>query len=244
MTTPDLPSPAEAPVWLELNGSRVCTWLCTPADLDALACGWLIGTGRIRDRHDVLLLEVRRREGFVRVRTATGEAAGAATGPISLSAGPGEAGFAADRIPAGPARAIPDPRRLIDSGDLRAAFQEMFRGCALRAEGGGVHSGALLCDAGVVHVTEDVGRHNLLDKLIGAAALAEMSLDDVVALITGRVSAEIAVKAWRAGLGGIATLSVPTSLARQVASRAGLWLIGRSLRGSPFVYEPGGGDAR
>lgn len=226
-------------MWLDLNGRRICTWLCTPAGLDALACGWLIGAGLIRDRRDLIQLEVREDEACVRARTARDVTSGSS----SLSAGPGKAGFRPEQIPKEAARAIPGPHGLIDSGQLRAAFQEMFRGCPLRSEGGGVHSGALLRDPSVAHVTEDVGRHNLMDKLIGAAALADTSLHDVVALTTGRVSAEIAVKAWRAGLGGIATLSVPTSLARRIAGRAGIWLIGRSLRGSPFVYEPGGGDA-
>ncbi len=94
----------------------------------------------------------------------------------------------------------------------------------------------------VLHVMEDVGRHNVVDKVCGAALLAGTPLEGSLVLLSGRISAEIAVKAWRARLGGIATLSIPTSLARSIAERAGITLVGRSLTGSPFVYEPGTGE--
>lgn len=234
VTEIERPSPIETPVWLELNGRPACTWLCTPARLDALACGWLNGAGLISHRRELLELEVDAGARWVKARTAGHGLVAQRT----LTAGPGDAAFTLERIPAGPPRPVPDLARLIDSGDLRASFQEMYGRCPLRAAGGGVHSGALLVDGEVRCVTEDVGRHNLTDKIIGAAMLAGMRLSGSLLLLSARISAEIAVKAWRGGLGGVATLSVPTSLARDIARRAGIWLVGRSLRGTPYVYEP------
>ena len=60
----------ETPVWLELNGSPSCTWLCTPSLLDALTCGWLNGEGLISDRRELLELEVDADERWVKARTA------------------------------------------------------------------------------------------------------------------------------------------------------------------------------
>ena len=232
----DLPSPTEIPVWLELDGRPTCTWLCTPSALDALACGWLNGEGLISDRADLLGLEVDVSAGRVSARTVHE----AATRPRTLAAGPDEASFTLERIPKEPPRPVPVLAGLIASEELRRGFQEMYRRCPMRASGGGVHSGALLAGGEIRYVTEDVGRHNLTDKIIGAALLDGVALRGTLLLISARISAEMAVKAWRGGVGGIASLSVPTSLAREIARRAGIWLVGRSLRGSPYLYEPGG----
>ncbi len=235
MTELDRPSPIETQVWLELNGRPSCTWLCTPSLLDALTCGWLNGEGLISDRRELLELEVDADERWVKARTAQ-----RLVGQKTLAAGPDDASFSLDRIPEEAPRSVPDLARLIASGELRNSFQEMYRRCPLRASGGGVHSGALLVDGEVLCIAEDVGRHNVTDKLIGAAMLEGSPLRGSLILISARISAEIAVKAWRGGVGGIASLSVPTSLARDIARRAGVWLVGRSLRGSPYVYEPAG----
>ncbi len=234
MTELDRPSPIETPVWLELNGRPACTWLCTPSLLEALTCGWLNGEGRISDRRELLELEVDADLRWVKARTARERLVVQKT----LASGPDDASFSLERIPEEAPRPVPDLALLIASGELRSSFQEMYQRCPLRASGGGVHSGALLVDGEVLFIAEDVGRHNVTDKLIGAAMLEDVPLSGSLILISARISAEIAVKAWRGGVGGVATISVPTSLARDIARRAGVWLVGRSLRGSPYVYEP------
>ena len=236
MTELDRPSPIETPVWLELNGRPSCTWLCTPSLLDALTCGWLNGEGLISDRRELLELEVDADARWVKARTARERLVVQKT----LASGPDDASFSLERIPEEAPRSVPDLALLIASGELRSSFQEMYQRCPLRASGGGVHSGALLVDGEVLFIAEDVGRHNVTDKLIGAAMLEGVPLRGSLILISARISAEIAVKAWRGGVGGVATISVPTSLARDIARRAGVWLVGRSLRGSPYVYEPAG----
>lgn len=211
------------------------TWLCTPSLLDALTCGWLNGEGLISDRGELLELQVDADGRRVRARTSRERVV-----EKMLSAGPGDASFSLERIPEEAPRPVPDLARLIASGELRDSFQHMYQRCPLRASVGGVHSGALLVDGEVLCTAEDVGRHNLTDKLIGAAMLEGVPLGGSLILISARISAEMAVKAWRGGVGGVATLSVPTSLACDIARRAGVWLVGRSLRGSPYVYEPTG----
>jgi FdhD protein len=106
------------------------------------------------------------------------------------------------------------------------------------AKTGGVHAAALADRAGVLRsVFEDVGRHNAVDKVVGAALLAgELPLQDVLLVVSGRVSFEIVQKAVAAGVAGIVAVSAPSSLAVDLAREYGLLLAGLVRGGHLNLY--------
>ena len=236
-TTETLAAVEEVQVWLEINRVPAVTWMCTPDQLEELAVGWLHGEGYIQSVEELLSLRPCATDlGFwaeiPAERVATVEkderrkVLASGCGAVSVALAEPES------LRQEHQRGDPPPAER-----MRALFKELFGRGTRYHETGGIHAAALTDGGSLVAHAEDVGRHNAVDKVIGAALLARRDPSGLGLLVTGRISAELAFKAARAGLSWVATVSVPTTLAVTIANRAGVVLVGRAVSGQPQVHR-------
>lgn len=121
--------------------------------------------------------------------------------------------------------------------DLNRIGSQMRNRQAIFDSTGGAHGAAIFDSAlSVVAVTEDLGRHNALDKAIGYRFLGDQGFAGCGAFISSRISYEMVAKAVRAGFEILAAISAPTSLAIEMAERSGMTLCGFVRSGSAEVY--------
>ena len=123
---------------------------------------------------------------------------------------------------------------------IRAALSELEAQQPLNQATRAVH-GAAWCgrDGKIVLVREDVGRHNALDKTIGALARAGVAPDSGFFVITSRCSFEMVAKAAIFGAGTLVSVSAPTSLALERAQRFGVRVIAIARRDQALCFEEG-----
>jgi FdhD protein len=126
----------------------------------------------------------------------------------------------------------------MDTARTRALFKELFARGERYKETGGVHAAALTDGVTLLHHAEDIGRHNAVDKVMGSALQAGRNPEGLVLLVTGRISGELAHKAARARIALVATPSVPSTIAVDIAKAAGMTLVGRAVSGQPQVHRP------
>jgi formate dehydrogenase accessory protein FdhD len=130
------------------------------------------------------------------------------------------------------------PPCTLEPGELAPYFIDLQALQPLNARTGAVHAAAVLDAAGELHVREDVGRHNAIDKAVGAALRAGATPRAL--LVTSRASYEVVHKAAEVGIGLVAAISAPTALAVRIAMDAGLVLVGFARGSRCTIYaEPG-----
>ena len=240
---------AEEPLAIRVNGTSVAVTMRTPGHDDELAIGFLLTEGVIRAADEIA--EIAHcpdvdPEGVgntldVRLRGETDLSR--LTRHVFTSSSCGVCGKATiesvfGNFPPVPLHEAPDPALLLSlSAKLRAA-QETFD------RTGGLHASALFDRAGnLLLLREDVGRHNALDKVIGHALKHDLPMDEVILLVSGRISFELMQKALAARIPVVAGISAPSSLAVKLAKDSGQTLVG-FLRERGFNVYAGGDLSR
>jgi FdhD protein len=134
-----------------------------------------------------------------------------------------------------PARVGAGPH--IDSRTLAVALAQLHERQPLNVATGATHAAAWFDAAGALALLrEDVGRHNALDKLVGALVRFDADVNEGFLVVTSRASYEMVQKAATAGIALLAAISAPTALAIQLAEQSGLTLVGFARGDSHVVY--------
>ncbi len=233
--------PLEIRLGFEKEGSRhtvsVSITMRTPEDDVDLATGFLFTEGILRNRDDVAIAKPCKGENTFRVELADGvpvdldklqrhfytTSSCGVCGKTSLDALRTQG---CDRL--GPGFTISAATLTVLPGKLRDA-QATFE------QTGGLHAAAAFDAAGeLVVVREDVGRHNAVDKVVGALfAAGRLPASDLGLIVSGRASFELTQKALVAGMPMLAAVSAPSSLAVELAQEFNVSLVG-FLRGDTF----------
>ena len=231
----------EVPVALEYNGIAHAVMLATPGDLEDFALGFSLSEGILDRAADLYGVESSTSPAGITLALdiATGAFARLKERRRSLvgRTGCGICGTESLDQVLRPLAALTAPAWRLPAASLARASAALAGAQPLQRQTGATH-GAAWCtpDGAITHLREDVGRHNALDKLIGALVKAGVEREQGFALITSRASVEMVQKAATAGISILAAVSGPTTLAVQTARQLGVTLIGFA-RGANFsVY--------
>ncbi|MHB1667918.1 formate dehydrogenase accessory sulfurtransferase FdhD [Thiomonas sp.] len=229
----------EVPVAFVYNGISHAVMLATPQDLEDFALGFSLSEDIVGARGDIFDIEVRESSKGIslemHIAASCAMALRAHRRTLAGRTGCGLCGVESlEQVQCRPLR-VPVSNALLMPSALTRAAASLAQYQHLHGYTGAMHAAAWCRrDGQVVCVREDVGRHNALDKLIGALVVTRASLDEGFVLMTSRASYEIVCKAVSVGIGCVAALSAPTGMAVRVAERAGLTLI-CFLRGPRFT---------
>ena len=231
---------SEVPVALTINRQSYVVMMATPMDLEDFALGFCLTEGLLRDAQELHAVRVVPREqGLELALTVASEVAERlASQRRNLTGRTGCGLCGAESLE----QAVRPPQPL--SQNLRIAHAAVQRALAalsaqqpLQAASGAVHCAAWCRpDGGIALAREDVGRHNALDKLIGALLRAGQDPRTGFLLVSSRASYEMVQKSVVAGVELLAAVSAPTSLAIELARASGLSLLGFTRPGRHNIY--------
>ncbi|HEX8058439.1 MAG TPA: formate dehydrogenase accessory sulfurtransferase FdhD [Novosphingobium sp.] len=223
----------EAPVALEFNGLSYAVMMATPADLADFALGFALTeglAGSAADLTDLGIAEVD--HGWIVRATLSGVGVEQLTERVRARVAESSCGLCGIENLEALAKPLPPvaTHAALEPQAIFAALTALETRQPLQEATGAAHAAAWADSTGALGlVREDVGRHNALDKLIGAMALASEPMTPGFVLSTARCSYEIVEKTVRAGGTTLVTVSLPTTMAVERAKMAGLslWSLAR-----------------
>jgi FdhD protein len=231
----------EVPVALEYNGISHAVMLTTPLDLEDFALGFSLSEGILETADELYGVEEEPSDLGITLHLQVASAAFARLKERRRSmTGRTGCGLCGTESLAHVSRQMPALTRSFSLGRqaIARAMSEFQALQTLQQATGAVHAAAWCSAQGEVRwLREDVGRHNALDKLIGALASNDIDASTGFIAVTSRASFEMVQKTAMAGVSVLAAVSAPTSFAVKTADDAGLTLVGFARQQDLAIYS-------
>lgn len=216
----------EVPITIFFNKKEIVTILCSPNQVKELAVGFLFSEGFIGGLNDLHSVGHHCEENVIRVegRPREGQGEILSRRVMSSCCGKNRVSFNFENDASLLRVQSSEVRITLDDAVYYANYlddnSELFRAT------GGTHNGGLGCAGKVLFTCHDIGRHNVLDKLLGKALLMGLDLSDHVLFFSGRVSSEILVKVAKMNIPILVARSAPSDLAIALAEDLNISLVG------------------
>ncbi len=235
---------AEVPVALVYNGVPHVVMMATPSDLADFALGFSLTEGILADAEGLLDLEIEEGETGIRVSmTITPERIAGLKERRRNMVGRTGCGLCGVDDLTQVARPLPRVGKgvKVAVGAIHQALDSLPAWQPTNKETGALHAAAWVTSMGeIAFVREDVGRHNALDKLVGAMERGRINPEAGFAVITSRCSFEMVQKAATIRISILVAISAPTTMALRIAEQAGITLVALARSDGITVYaNPG-----
>jgi len=223
---------AEHALTIRLDKKDLVTLLCSPEKLEYLAVGFLCSEGLIKAREDLKEIVLDETMGIIEIATAGYGQTGKDTAARRLIGSSGGRGIS----PASFDHQVAESMLTITPGEIFSLLQEFIHRSKVFEATGGVHSAALCDTRQILVFSEDIGRHNAIDKVFGECMLKGIPADEHIVVTSGRVSSEIVSKAAMRNIPILISKSAPTNKGVELAASLGITLIGFVRKGRMNLY--------
>ncbi|MCB2115105.1 MAG: formate dehydrogenase accessory sulfurtransferase FdhD [Rhodobacteraceae bacterium] len=233
--------PAEVPVAFVFDGTTQAVMMASPGDIRDFACGFALSEGIVTEIAEIEEFEDIAAgpgiEARMWLRTDRSAALAARRRAMAGPVGCGLCGIDSLEAAMRPLPVVAGGALRLTRAEVAGATEALRAHQPLHDETRATHAaGFLVPGRGIVMAREDVGRHNALDKLIGALARAGIDASTGAIVLTSRVSTELVQKAAVAGCPAIIAVSAPTATARDLADAAGITLVAFARSGGFDIF--------
>jgi FdhD protein len=219
----------EFPLTLILNDEELVTLLCSPQHLNYLAVGFLASEGLIDSKDEIKKILIDDQRGVVRVTTQpTQKSAHDVVFKRIISSGCGRGASFYSMADASDQKV--DSQTKMAADEIFTLVNKFQHGSELYLATHGVHSAALCHGTDILIFSEDIGRHNAIDKIFGKCLLEGIPTKDLAIISSGRITSEVLHKVAKRGIPIIISISEPTNLGVKIADTMGITLVA-SARG-------------
>lgn len=237
-TEKDIQIVREFPLTVYLNTQELITLVTTGDANRELALGFLLSEGFLTDKEDLVSIDIDDEAGTADVKVS---------GDLSLvedlwkkrtvTSGCGKGATFYSLLDSLQSKSLDSDLKLAPK-QIYSLMAELNKMSELYKFTRGVHNSALADSDRIIIFRDDIGRHNAVDKIRGAAFLEDIVLHDKVLITTGRLTSEIVIKVTKMGVPIVVSRSAPTTLALDLAERVNLTLVGY-VRGERMTVYTG-----